>query len=57
MANFKARVKVPKSAKKGEVFEVKTLASHVMETGLRKGKDGKPIPPHDHQQVRLHLQR
>lgn len=44
MANFKARVKVPKSVKKGEVFEVKTLASHVMETGIRKGSDGKTIP-------------
>lgn len=44
MANLKARVKVPKSVKKGEVFEVKTLASHVMETGIRKGKDGKLIP-------------
>ena len=41
----KARVKVPKSVKKGEVFQVKTLISHKMETGLRKDKKtGKKIP-------------
>jgi sulfur-oxidizing protein SoxZ len=41
----KARVKVPKSVKKGQVFEVKSLISHKMETGLRKNKKtGKKIP-------------
>ncbi len=41
----KARAKVPKSVKKGEVFQVKTLVSHKMETGLRKNKKtGKKIP-------------
>ena len=40
----KPRVKVPKSAKKGEDFQVKTLITHKMETGTRKGKDGKIIP-------------
>jgi len=45
MAKTKARVKAPSSVKKGEVFEVKTLISHVMETGQRKDrKTGKPIP-------------
>jgi len=38
MAKTKARVKVPKSIKKGEVFQVKTLISHKMETGQRKDK-------------------
>jgi sulfur-oxidizing protein SoxZ len=28
----------------GEVIEIKTLISHVMETGQRKESDGKPIP-------------
>jgi sulfur-oxidizing protein SoxZ len=28
----------------GNVTEVKILMSHPMETGLRKGSDGKPIP-------------
>jgi sulfur-oxidizing protein SoxZ len=44
MAKTKARVKVPKSVKKGEVFQVKTLISHKMETGLRKDKKGNKIP-------------
>ncbi|MCC2110792.1 MAG: thiosulfate oxidation carrier complex protein SoxZ [Hyphomicrobiales bacterium] len=44
MADPKPRVKVPKTASKGDVITIKTLISHKMETGLRKGKDGKPIP-------------
>ena len=41
----KPRVKVPKSAKAGDVIQIKTLISHKMETGLRKDKKtGKPIP-------------
>ena len=40
----KARIKVPDNAKVGDVIEVKTLISHVMETGQRKDPDGKPIP-------------
>lgn len=40
----KPRVKLPKKAKAGELVQVKTLAPHKMETGNRKGKDGKPIP-------------
>ncbi|MDX1610006.1 MAG: thiosulfate oxidation carrier complex protein SoxZ [Halofilum sp. (in: g-proteobacteria)] len=40
----KARVRVPKSVKKGEVFEVKTLISHKMETGQRKDDEGNTIP-------------
>ena len=38
------KVRVPKSAKKGEVVEIKTLMPHIMELGQRKGKDGKLIP-------------
>ncbi len=45
MSKFKARVKTPKSVTAGEVFEVKSLASHKMETGVRKDrKTGKLIP-------------
>ncbi|MDA7947103.1 MAG: thiosulfate oxidation carrier complex protein SoxZ [Hyphomicrobiaceae bacterium] len=45
MASSKPRVKVPKTAKKGDVIEIKTLISHKMETGQRKDKKtGKPIP-------------
>jgi sulfur-oxidizing protein SoxZ len=44
MASVKPRIKVPKSAAKGEIVEIKTLISHKMETGLRKDSDGKIIP-------------
>jgi len=41
----KPRVKVPKSAKVGDVIEIKTLISHKMETGNRKDKKtGEKIP-------------
>jgi sulfur-oxidizing protein SoxZ len=38
------RVKLPEKVKKGEVFEIKTLISHPMETGQRKDDQGKTIP-------------
>ncbi len=38
------RVRVPATAKAGEIIEIKTLISHDMESGQRKDKDGKPIP-------------
>lgn len=40
----KPRIKLPDSAKVGEVIEIKTLVAHVMETGQRRDRDGKPIP-------------
>ncbi len=41
----KPRVKVPQSVKKGEIFEVKALIKHKMETGQRKDKKtGNKIP-------------
>ncbi|MBV8792829.1 MAG: thiosulfate oxidation carrier complex protein SoxZ [Pseudolabrys sp.] len=40
----KPRIKLPKEAKKGEVIQIKTLISHIMESGQRKDKDGKTIP-------------
>lgn len=40
----KPRIKLPDSAKVGEIIEIKTLISHVMETGIRKDKDGRTIP-------------
>jgi sulfur-oxidizing protein SoxZ len=36
----KPRLKVPTEAKKGEVIEIKTLVSHVMESGQRKDDAG-----------------
>jgi sulfur-oxidizing protein SoxZ len=40
----RALIHVPPTAKKGEVIEIKTLISHVMETGYRTGVTGTPIP-------------
>ena len=38
------RVQVPSTATKGEIFQVKALISHEMETGLRHDTEGKVIP-------------
>ena len=40
----KARLKVPETAKKGDIITVKSLISHPMETGQRKDKKGDKIP-------------
>ncbi|UFZ03721.1 thiosulfate oxidation carrier complex protein SoxZ [Bradyrhizobium ontarionense] len=40
----KPRIKLPKEAKKGEIIQIKTLVSHLMESGQRKDAQGKPIP-------------
>ena len=42
--NVKPRVRVPRSATAGEAFEIKTLISHIMESGRRKDSDGNTIP-------------
>lgn len=42
MAN--ALVTVPKTARRGEIIEIKTLVSHNMETGYRRTERGVPIP-------------
>lgn len=44
MATPTPRVRMPATAKAGEVIEVKTLISHEMETGLRKDAAGKTVP-------------
>lgn len=35
---------LPKSARKGEVIEIRALIAHSMETGFRPGADGKVLP-------------
>lgn len=40
----KPRVKVPKKASAGDIIKIKTLISHVMESGQRKDKEGNIIP-------------
>ena len=37
-------VTVPKSAKRGDVIEIKTLIAHPMETGFRTGDGGTVLP-------------
>ena len=44
MATPKPRVKLPKTAKAGEVITIKTLISHDMESGQRKDGEGNTIP-------------
>jgi len=39
-----ALINVPKAVKRGQVFEIKTLISHRMETGFRAGTSGQLIP-------------
>ena len=38
------RIRIPETAKKGEVIEVKTLISHEMESGQRKDAKGAVVP-------------
>jgi sulfur-oxidizing protein SoxZ len=44
MAATKPRIKIPESAKPGDIIEVRTLVTHVMETGNRKDRTGNTIP-------------
>jgi len=38
------RVQVPQSVRRGEVFEVRVLVQHPMETGFRRDMNGRAIP-------------
>jgi sulfur-oxidizing protein SoxZ len=40
----RALINIPKQAKRGEIIEIKTLVSHVMETGYRRDFKGTAIP-------------
>ncbi len=44
MAAKKPRIKVPKTANKGDIIQIKTLIFHKMTTGRAKDEDGNPIP-------------
>ena len=39
-----ALINVPASAKRGDIIEIKTLMSHIMETGFRHTESGEIIP-------------
>jgi sulfur-oxidizing protein SoxZ len=38
------RVRVPRTVARGEIFEIKALITHQMETGLRRDGNGRLIP-------------
>jgi sulfur-oxidizing protein SoxZ len=38
------RIRIPDSARVGDVIEVKSIITHVMETGNRHDKNGKLVP-------------
>lgn len=40
----RALIHIPPNPKRGDVIEIKTLISHIMETGYRIGVTGQPIP-------------
>jgi sulfur-oxidizing protein SoxZ len=40
----RALINVPAKARRGAVIEIKTLISHVMETGFRVTNTGEPVP-------------
>jgi sulfur-oxidizing protein SoxZ len=39
-----ALINVPAKAKRGDIIEIKTLMSHIMETGFRRTASGEIIP-------------
>ena len=39
-----ALINVPAKAKRGEIIEIKTLMSHIMETGYRRTTTGELVP-------------
>jgi sulfur-oxidizing protein SoxZ len=39
-----ALINVPRKAKRGDVIEIKTLMSHIMETGFRRTSAGELVP-------------
>lgn len=40
----KPRIRMPETAKAGEIVEVRTLINHAMERGKRKDSDGNSVP-------------
>lgn len=42
--NIRALIRLPATARPGEVVEVRLLLQHPMETGFRPGADGRTVP-------------
>jgi len=43
-----ALINVPARAKRGDIIEIKTLMSHIMEPGYRRKASGETVPRHHH---------
>jgi sulfur-oxidizing protein SoxZ len=43
---MRSMINAPKTARRGEVIEIKTMIAHPMETGYRTGTNGAAIPRH-----------
>ncbi len=43
-SEVRPRIRGPRTARKGEVMEIKTLITHPMESGQRRGENGRRIP-------------
>lgn len=43
VADIKPRIRVPQTAKRGEVVEIRTLVTHVMESGQRRDEQGRLV--------------
>ena len=50
-----ALINVPAKAKRGDVIEIKTLMSHIMETGYRHTASGEVDPARHHHELYLPL--
>lgn len=46
MENLNPRIRIPRQITRGEVFEVRTLVSHLMESGHRRDAGGELVPRH-----------
>lgn len=44
VADIKPRIRVPQTAKRGEIIEIRTLVSHVMESGQRRDEQSRLVP-------------
>lgn len=42
--DIRPRIRLPQSARRGEVVEIKLLVQHAMESGQRRGADGALVP-------------
>ena len=40
----RAIVRIPAAARRGEIFQIRTLIAHPMETGFRRSQTGEPLP-------------